>query len=143
AALNKPYLYEVIEELRKADKQTQDMFVRSMSKAHSNHLVAYTDKNNRLRFTNSDSNNTISIIKDQWLTGLRASRLLIDSDNKLKIDKRVFNALEKKVNKVAEELKTNPTNINEIEEIFNLLGVDLNRDVLSDIDTKGIRIGGK
>jgi hypothetical protein len=94
----KPYLHNVLEKLENAPEELQNTFINVMSKSYTHHLYIFKNKKGNLIISNSDSNNIVKVIQNQWLGNIVESDLIESKEGEYIVN-------EKKVNEITRESK--------------------------------------
>ena len=140
-AINKPYLYNAIKELENADKQTQNKFVRNMSKHYTHHKLGLRFKKEDqtiVTFKDSDANHINNLIQNQWLNGLMLSDIVVEKDEKFSVDSTRINAIDKTRKELVAAIRKGDTDYFKITSLFEDLGLNFDTKLVKDIDAKGV-----
>ncbi len=142
---NKPYLVDVYNKLKDAKLHTQNAFISTLNKTHTNHnfVQAIYNKDTKsysIRTTKSASRNVANLVLSEWNNNLKQSKIVVNNNDVITLNNNVlkdFNTIYKNI----VEGKEIP-NKELLTEWLGLIGVDLDEKVFNLLNLKGIKING-
>lgn len=140
-----PWLKDFIEKLDKADAKTKKSLVKAVTNYYSN-TTGYkysTDSNGNyfVRLFKSDVNATGKLILNSWESNFMKSGL-VSTQEQSKINESIANEWINKFNSIATTKGVKVT-IDDVNELFSSVGINLTPEALNHIATQGISISKK
>ena len=139
----KPFLFNVIKELKNADETIKNQFVTAMSKHYTNHVYGFKNKKGKIIVGNSDGNAVVRVIQQHWYNNIVNSSLIeINEDKEYIYNEEEINRIEKEVDVLMDMLRTNTSDdtvIPKATQILTDLGFDFGEGLVKDIRQNGIQ----
>lgn len=139
-----PFLLDVVEKFRAADRQIQNEFVVAMAKHYvrmKTVLWSYGDSGYDMRVIDTNRNSIAQAIINGWNNNIQDSDLFIEEDGNLVINREVGESMLELYNSWLDSSADIP--IEEIADWLGLIGIDIPLERVSDLYTYGLYVNNK
>ena len=145
---SKPYLINVINTMETMDEQTKNQFVSIMSKHYTQHMYIFKDKKGKLYMNNSDSNNVIAVVQEDWINNLMQSDAVLIKDGAYILNPTFVTRVHEEASTLKTLLKTPDLDTDSTEvltaakTLFDSLGFKFSTEVITKLATEGLTYSG-